>query len=75
MVAIGPKCHAFWRERKARLRVEGKTQLRKLAMPRTLALLALLGLVACETVQGAGRDLETAGEVIQNEAQETQSGM
>jgi predicted small secreted protein len=34
-----------------------------------------LGLVACETIQGAGRDLETAGEVIQDEAQEVQSDM
>ena len=39
-------------------------------MTRTLALLALLGLVACETIQGAGRDLETAGEVIQDEAED-----
>lgn len=44
-------------------------------MTRTLALLALLGLVACETIQGAGRDLETAGEVLQDEAQEVQSDM
>ena len=44
-------------------------------MTKTIAILALLGLVACETVQGAGRDLETAGEVIQDVAQETQSGM
>lgn len=44
-------------------------------MTKAIALLALLGLVACETVQGAGRDLETAGEVIQDEAQETQNDM
>ena len=44
-------------------------------MTKAIALFALLGLVACETIQGAGRDLETAGEVIQDEAQETQSGM
>ena len=44
-------------------------------MIKAIALFALLGLVACETIQGAGRDLETAGEVIQNEAQETQSDM
>ncbi|MDP3195116.1 entericidin A/B family lipoprotein [Tabrizicola sp.] len=44
-------------------------------MTKAIALLALLGLVACETVQGAGRDLEAAGEVIQDEAQETQSEM
>jgi entericidin B len=44
-------------------------------MTKAIALLALFGLVACETVQGAGRDLESAGEVIQDEAQETQSDM
>ena len=44
-------------------------------MTKAIALLALLGLVACETVQGAGRDLENAGEVIQDEAQETQAEM
>jgi entericidin B len=44
-------------------------------MTKAIALVALLGLVACETIEGAGRDLETAGEVIQDEAQETQSGM
>lgn len=44
-------------------------------MTKAIALLALLGLVACETVQGAGQDLENAGEVIQDEAQETQNEM
>jgi entericidin B len=43
-------------------------------MTRALALLALFGLVACETVEGAGRDLQTAGEVITDEAQDAQSG-
>jgi entericidin B len=40
-----------------------------------LPLLALMTLSACETVEGAGRDLENAGEVITDEAQETQSEM
>lgn len=44
-------------------------------MTKVIALFALLGLVACETVQGAGQDLENAGEVIQDEAQETQNEM
>ncbi len=44
-------------------------------MTKAIALLALLGLVACETVEGAGRDLQTAGEVITDEAQDAQSGM
>lgn len=43
-------------------------------MIRLLPLFALLGLVACETVQGVGRDVETAGEVISDEAQDAQNG-
>lgn len=46
-------------------------------MTRTLTLLPLLALLAtaaCETVEGAGRDLQSAGEVITDEAQETQAG-
>ena len=40
-------------------------------MPRmTLTLIALLLLTACETVEGAGRDLQTAGAVITGEAQQ-----
>ena len=37
---------------------------------RTLALFALIALTACETVEGAGRDLTTAGEVITEEAKD-----
>ena len=40
-----------------------------------LPLLALLALTACETVQGAGRDMQTAGAVVTDEAQDAQSGM
>ena len=40
-----------------------------------LPLLALFALTACETVQGAGRDLQTAGAVVTDEAQDAQSGM
>jgi entericidin B len=43
-------------------------------MTKAIALFALLGLVACETIEGAGRDIETAGEVITDEAQDAQSG-
>jgi entericidin B len=42
-------------------------------MTRTLAVIALLATTACETVQGAGRDLETAGEAITQQSQETQA--
>lgn len=41
----------------------------------TLILIALLGLAACETVEGAGRDLSSAGAAISDEAQETQAGI
>ena len=43
-------------------------------MSRTLALLALLGLVACETVEGAGRNIQTVGAVITDEARDAQAG-
>lgn len=45
-------------------------------MPRTLSLIPLLALLvaaACETVEGAGRDIQSAGEVLTEEAQETQA--
>ncbi|KGJ10432.1 entericidin A/B family lipoprotein (plasmid) [Paracoccus versutus] len=38
-------------------------------------LLALLVLAACQTVQGAGRDLQSAGQAISRESQEAQAGM
>ena len=45
-------------------------------MPRfTLVLLALATLAACETMEGFGRDVETAGEVITEESQDAQSGL
>lgn len=37
-----------------------------------MSLLALMALSACETFEGAGRDLENAGEAITEEAQEAQ---
>ena len=46
-------------------------------MPRSLNLLpilAFLAFAACETVEGAGRDLQTAGAVITDEAQDAQAG-
>ena len=39
------------------------------------AVLAVMGLAACETVQGAGRDIATAGQVIQAESAQAQAGM
>ncbi|MHC0054560.1 entericidin A/B family lipoprotein [Actibacterium sp. D379-3] len=40
-----------------------------------LALTALMALTACETVEGAGQDIENAGEAISSGAQETQAEM
>jgi entericidin B len=40
----------------------------------TLTLIAVLALAACETIQGAGKDLQTAGQAVQTEAQDAQSG-
>ncbi len=40
-----------------------------------LSLIGLFALAACETVEGAGRDLQRAGSAVTGEAQEAQSGM
>lgn len=40
-----------------------------------LPLLALFALSACETVKGAGRDIESAGEAISSSAQSVQSDL
>lgn len=39
------------------------------------AILAVMALTACETMQGAGRDLSTAGQMIEQESAQTQAGM
>ena len=44
-------------------------------MRRLFVLLALLGLTACETIDGAGQDMENAEEAISQEANEAQAGM
>jgi entericidin B len=42
---------------------------------RILTVLLLLSLLAaCETVQGFGRDVESGGEVLQEQSQEVQEG-
>lgn len=38
-----------------------------------IAVLALLGLTACETFKGVGRDVEDAGQAVQTGAAEVQS--
>jgi predicted small secreted protein len=35
-------------------------------MIRLLALVAILGLTACNTVQGVGRDITSAGQAVEN---------
>lgn len=45
-------------------------------MPKILyPLLALLALAACNTVEGAGQDLSTAGDAVADQAQETKQDM
>ncbi len=39
-------------------------------MTRIALIIAILGLAACETVEGAGRDIEKAGEAISEAAEE-----
>ena len=38
-------------------------------------LIAMMGLAACETVAGAGRDMQSAGSAISSEAERAQSDM
>ena len=38
-------------------------------------LLALMALTACETVQGAGRDMQAAGTAVARESRDVQSGI
>mgnify|MGYP001233771237 CR=1 FL=1 len=40
-----------------------------------LTLAVLTALTACETVEGAGRDLQTAGQAVTTEARRAQAGM
>ncbi len=40
-----------------------------------LPLIALMGLAACETVEGAGQDLSAAGTAISQESREAQTGI
>ena len=40
-----------------------------------LGRLPLLALAACDTVKGAGRDLQTAGAVVADKAQDAQPGL
>lgn len=47
------------------------TRLSKFALP----LIALLAVTACETVEGAGRDLQSAGATVSHEARKVQSEM
>ncbi len=41
--------------------------------PRCLVIFALFGLAACATIEGAGRDLQTAGRVIERESYEARN--
>ena len=38
----------------------------------TLVFLLLAGLAACETVEGAGRDIQNAGQAIESESRQAQ---
>lgn len=38
----------------------------------TAAILVLFGLAACQTIEGAGRDIEDAGQAISGASQEAQ---
>ncbi len=46
--------------------------MKKVFLP-AVALLGVMALSACETVEGAGRDMQNAGQAIEGEAQQTQA--
>jgi len=48
--------------------------MRKILFP-VLAITAILGLSACETVKGAGRDMQNVGQAVTSEAAEAQAEM
>ena len=47
----------------------------RLTLTPAIALLALLTVAACETIEGAGQDIENTGDAISDTAQETQAEM
>lgn len=49
--------------------------MRKTAMLIPLLALALIGLAACETVEGVGQDMQNAGAAMSQEAREAQAGL
>lgn len=45
-------------------------------MTRAILILGLImGLAACETIKGAGKDMQKAGATVQSEAAQTQANM
>ena len=44
-------------------------------MTRMMMVLLVLALAGCETVKGAGQDIQTAGQAITAEGAQTQAGM
>ena len=44
-------------------------------MTRMMVVLLVLALAGCETVKGAGQDLQTAGQAITAEGTQAQAGM
>jgi entericidin B len=47
----------------------------RLTLTPVIALLALLSVAACETIEGAGQDIENTGDAIADGAQEVQAEM
>lgn len=44
-------------------------------MTRVMMALLVLALAGCETVKGAGQDIQTAGQAIEAESSQAQAGM
>ena len=64
-----------YRDVKLKFHMKDKDRQMKKKVLGTAMLLAVIAVSACETVQGARRDLQTAGQVVQQEGAQAQYGM
>jgi predicted small secreted protein len=49
--------------------------MKRLTLTPIIALVALLAVAACETIEGAGQDIENTGDAISDGAQDVQAEM
>ncbi len=71
-----PMRQASWNACAERAREERRTEMKESVLRTSfVALIAFLGLAACETVEGFGQDVEAGGEAIQDASNEVQEDL